>query len=84
METMINDIEDRQLGFELSQQNEIIEEYINNIPDERNKYKYLLQNLDQYYKPFLQPNNNEDIITQQDVLNNIEVVIDNLVICIVI
>ena len=74
-----NDIEDRQLGFELSQQNEIIDEYINNnIPDERNKYKYLLQNLDPYTIPFLQPNNNENIITQQQVLNNIEVVIDNL------
>jgi len=75
----INDIEDRQLGFELTQQNEIIDEYTNNnVPDERNKYKYLLQNLDPYYTPFLQPNNNENIITQQDVLNNIEVVIDNL------
>ena len=74
-----NDIEDRQLGFELSQQNEIIDEYINNnIPDERNKYKYLLQNLEPYFIPFLQPNNNENIITQQQVLNNIEVVIDNL------
>ena len=33
---------------------------------------------DPFYTPFLQPNNNENIITQQDVLNNIEVVIDNL------
>ena len=75
----IDDIEDRQLGFVLSQQNEIIDEYINNnIPDERNKYKYLIQNLNQYYTPFLQTDSNENIISQQDVLNNIEVVIDNL------
>ena len=75
----IDDIEDRQLGFVLSQQNEIIDEYINNnIPDERNKYKYLIQNLNQYYTPFLQTDNDENIITRQDVLNNIEVVIDNL------
>ena len=67
------------MGFVLSQQNEIIDEYINNnIPDERNKYKYLIQNLNQYYTPFLQTDNNENIITRQDVLNNIEVVIDNL------
>ena len=75
----IDDIEDRQLGFVLTEQNEIIDEYINNnIPDERNKYKYLIQNLDPYYTPFLQPDNVENIISQQDVLNNIEVVIDNL------
>ena len=42
----IDDIDDRQLGFVLSEQNEIIDEYINNnIPDERNKYKYLIQNI---------------------------------------
>ena len=75
----IDDIEDRQLGFVLSQQNEIIDEYINNnIPDERNKYKYLIQNLNPYFTPFLQTDNNENIITQQEVLDNIEVVIDNL------
>ena len=43
-----------------------------------NKYKYLIQNLNQYYTPFLQTDNDENIITRQDVLNNIEVVIDNL------
>ena len=75
----IDDIEDRQLGFVLTEQNEIIDEYINNnIPDERNKYKYLIQNLNPYYTPFLLPDNVENIISQQDVLNNIEVVIDNL------
>ena len=75
----VDDIEDRQLGFVLSEQNEVIEEYINNnIPDERNKYKYLLQNINPYYTPFLDPDNTENVITQQDVLNNIEVVIDNL------
>ena len=75
----IDDIDDRQLGFVLSEQNEIIDEYINNnIPDERNKYKYLLQNINPYYTPFLNPDNTENVITQQDVLNNIEVVIDNL------
>ena len=69
----------REIELVLNEQNEIIEEYINNnIPDERNKYKYLLQNLDKYYKPFLETDNNTNIITQQEVLNNIEVVIDNL------
>ena len=38
----------------------------------------MIQNLSPYYTPFLQPNNVENIITQQDVLNDIEVVIDNL------
>jgi len=75
----IDDIDDRQLGFVLSEQNEIIDEYVNNnIPDERNKYKYLLQNIHPFYTPFLEPDNTENVITQQDVLNNIEVVIDNL------
>ena len=75
----MSDIQDREIELVLNEQNEIIEEYINNnIPDERNKYKYLLQNLDKYYKPFLETDNNTNIITQQEVLNNIEVVIDNL------
>ena len=75
----VDDIDGRQLGFVLSEQNEIIAEYVNNnIPDERNKYKYLLQNINPYYTPFLNPDNTENVITQQDVLNNIEVVIDNL------
>ena len=75
----IDDIDDRQLGFVLTEQNEIIDEYVNNnILDERNKYKYLLQNIHPFYTPFLEPDNTENVITQQDVLNNIEVVIDNL------
>ena len=74
-----SDIQDEQLGMVLTEQNEIIDQYVsNNVPDERNKYKYLIKNLNSYYTPFLQPDNDRNIITQQEVLNNIEVVIDNL------
>ena len=55
---------------------ELLEYINNNIPDERNKYKYLIQNLNPYYTPFLLPDNVENIISQQDVLNNIEVEIE--------
>ena len=73
------DIEDQQLGLVLNEQNEIYEQYVNNnVPGERNKYKYLIQNVDSYYTPFLQPDNDSNVITRQNVLNNIEVVIDNL------
>ena len=73
------DIQDEQLGLTLNEQNEIIDQYVsNNVPDERNKYKYLIQNLNSYYTPFLQPDNDSNVITRQEVLNNIEVVIDNL------
>ena len=73
------DIEDEKLGMVLNEQNEIIDQYVNNnVPGERNKYKYLLQNLDSYYTPFSQPASERNVITQQEVFNNIEVVIDNL------
>ena len=73
------DIEDERLGLILNEQNEIIDQYVNNnVPGERNKYKYLLQNLDSYYTPFSQPDNDSNVISRQEILNNIEVVIDNL------
>ena len=68
------DIEDERLGLILNEQNEIIDQYVNNnVPGERNKYKYLLQNLDSYYTPFSQPDNDSNVISRQEILNNIEV-----------
>ena len=49
----------------------------NSVPDSQNKYTYLFQGLNSYLTPFLDTNNNDNIIIKKPVLENLDVLINN-------
>jgi len=50
----------------------------NDIPEGQNKYDYLIKALNPYLTPYINPNLNDDNITEQRVNTNLASVIDNL------
>ena len=62
----------------LSEHN-IVNIYKNNeIPDQQNKYNYLINQLNEFYTPYLDPDQDSSIIHKQHVNTNLQVVLDNL------
>jgi len=76
-----NDIMDVDLNDDIKNINEIVKNYTSsNLPVDSNKYSTLYSELNNYFTPFNQANdeNLDDIIIQKNVQENLNVLIDNL------
>lgn len=57
---------------------EIFQHYKSNtVPDGQSNYNYLMQNIDNYFTPFVETNNKSNVIIQKNINENIDVLIDN-------
>ena len=73
--------EDAQIG-QFKYDTQEVMEYFNNyktnsVPDSQNKYTYLFQGLNSYFTPFLETNNNDNIIIKKQVNENLDILINN-------
>jgi hypothetical protein len=60
-------------------ENTVVENYLqNDMPDEENKYAYLIKNTKQFLTPFTEPNHPDDSLSIQRVQTNITAVVNNL------
>jgi hypothetical protein len=67
------------LSDERIREEEIIKMYkTNSIPDEENKYVYLMNELNTLFTPYVNPNRDEYRIIEKDIEDNINCIIDNL------
>tara|TARA_Y100000591_G_C21854102_1_gene713769 strand:+ start:2734 stop:8724 length:5991 start_codon:yes stop_codon:yes gene_type:complete len=67
------------IDFALNDEFQLIYQYYKNaIPDGQNKYKFLYQNLKQYFTPHIEPTDLTNIIKIQEVMNDFEVLLDNI------
>lgn len=76
-----NDIVLLDFGEDLTKINELFSNYkSNNLAFSNNKYSYLYSELNNYFTPFnyINPDNSETILTEKQVMNDINVLIDNL------
>ena len=73
--------EDAQIGefkYDTSELMDYFNNYkTNNVPDSQNKYNYLMGGLNSYLTPFLDTNNNDNIIIKKEVNDNFDVLINN-------
>ena len=73
--------DDAQIG-QFKYDTQEVMEYFNNyktnsVPDSQNKYIYLFQGINSYLTPFLDTNNNENIIIKKRVNENMDILINN-------
>ena len=82
VETKVDEVyEDAQIGQFKYDTTEVMEYFnnykTNNVPDSQNKYNYLFSGLNTYFTPFIETNNNDNIIIKKNVEENMEVLINN-------
>ncbi len=82
VETKVDEVyEDAQIGQFKYDTTEVMEYFnnykTNNVPDSQNKYNYLFSGLNTYFTPFIETNNNDNIIIKENVEENMEVLINN-------
>jgi len=76
---VLSDVLQTTLATSREDETEIFEQYKRNtIPDGQNKYLYLFERMNDYFTPFTETDNLENIVTMQKVQKNLDVVIDNL------
>lgn len=67
------------VDFALNDEFQLCYQYLrNNIPDGQNKYKFLYQNLKQYFTPHIETNDLTNIIKITEVMSDVEVILDNI------
>ena len=67
------------VDFALNDEFQLYYQYLrNNIPDGQNKYKFLYQNLKQYFTPHIETNDLTNIIKITEVMSDVEVILDNI------
>lgn len=78
-ETGANDITSLELAQVREAEHSIIKNYLEgSVPDQENKYSYLIKNLNPYFTPYNSPDENTDVLISKQVNTNISTIIDNL------
>ena len=80
-ETEINDVSSLMMQEDLANITNSIETYQSgNVPDDQNKYIALYNELNPYFTPFddINPESRQQVLTEKEVANNLNMVIDNL------
>ncbi len=73
-----DDIQLIETKFDNSNVMEILEQYkTNSIPDEQNKYNYLIKNINGYFTPFSENYNTDNIITKIQINRNLDTLVNN-------
>ena len=74
-----DDVIPRELSDVLTSENEIYEQYLSgDIPDDENKYYYLIKYLNRYVTPFSKTNDVQNLLIERVVNDNFSAIIDNL------
>ena len=74
-----DDVIPRELSDVLTDENEIYEQYLSgDIPDDENKYYYLIKYLNRYVTPFSKTNDVQNLLIERVVNDNFSAIIDNL------
>ena len=73
--------DDAEIGEFKYETQELMEYYnnykTNNVPDSQNKYNYINQGINSYFTPFLETNNDTNILIKKSVNENIDVLVNN-------
>ena len=76
---VLSDVLQTTLAVSREAESEIYEQYKRNtIPDGQNKYLYLFERMNEYFTPFTETDDLENVVAMKKVEENLDVVIDNL------
>lgn len=77
--TASDDIIPYNLGEKLDEEDEIFQQYLSgDVPDDQNKYYFLVNRISELETPFLTTNDTNNLIIKKPVNNNFNAIIDNL------